>query len=269
MNAPEVVVTRTQRYMFDTAEDGEHQRLLENAQVWDRLTFRRLGELGVGEGWRCLEVGAGSGTVVRWLADRVGTTGHVVGTDLVTKWLRAFERPNFEALEHDLQVDPLGESVYDLINLRLVLVHQPDKQAALRKLIDALVPGGWLLVEDCDMRSLPVCHPPDGMWRTACEAAVRLLEMAGVDPYLGVELPGIVEDAGLLDVDAEAVAFPRRVPAIQPWRRQLVELRDRLVGAGLVTEAEIDGVIAKFDDPDCELVVNGPTMVSVYGRKPG
>lgn len=257
-----------QRYIFNTAEAGEHRRLLEQAQVWDRLTFRRLGEIGVGEGWRCLEVGAGSGTVVRWLADRVGPTGHVVATDLETKWLRAIEASNVEVREHEISTGSLGDSVYDLINLRLVLVHQPDEQAVLDKLVKALVPGGSLLVEEYDMRTLPACSPPDDTWRSVGGASVEFLEKSGLDAHLGIRLPGLLETAGLVDVDAEAVGFPRRIPEIPAWRTQIVEIREPLIATGLVTPEQIDEVIAGFDDESCRLVVHGPTMVSVRGRKP-
>ncbi|WP_145739029.1 class I SAM-dependent methyltransferase [Saccharopolyspora dendranthemae] len=258
----------TQKYMFNTADDGEHARLLGQAQLWDRLTFRRLEGLGVGEGSRCLEVGGGTGTVVRWLADRVGPTGGVVATDLEPKWLRTVEASNVETFEHDISTEPLSSEAYDVINLRLVLMHQADEQAVLRKLIDALVPGGRLLVEEYDMRSLPVCHPPDDTWHTVAGASVELVNAAGADVRLGVKLQGMLEGAGLLDVDAEAVAFPRRVPDIQAWRQQFVEVGPRLVQGGWVTAEQVDSVIARFDDPNCDLVVYGPTLVSVTGRKP-
>lgn len=234
----------TQRYIFNTAEAGEYQRLLDQAYVWDRLTFRRLGEIGVGKGWRCLEIGAGSGTVVRWLADRVGPTGHVVATDLETKWLRAIEVPNVEVLEHEINTGSLGDSVYDLINLRLVLVHQPDKQAVLDKLVKALVPGGSLLIEEYDMRTLPICSPPDDTWHAAGGAPVEFLEKSGLDPHLGIRLPGMFETAGLVDVDAEAVGFPRRIPTNCAWQTQFVALREPLIATGLVTAEQIDEVIA-------------------------
>ncbi|SFS79868.1 methyltransferase domain-containing protein [Saccharopolyspora flava] len=260
---------RTQRYFFDTSEEAEFGRLQRQAEVWDRLTFRRLEEIGVGEGWRCLEVGAGSGTVVRWLVDRVGATGRVVATDLVPKWVRAIEAPNLEVLEHDLVADPLEDSAHDLIHVRMVLFHLPEKQAVLRKLVDAVVPGGRLLVEDYDMRTLPHSTPPDETWRVVGEAPVKLAERIGLDPELGRRLPGMFAEAGLVDIDAEAVAFPRRMPDIPAWQTQFVELRDRLIDAGLVTAEQVDDVIARFDDPDCDLVVHGPTMHSVVGTKPG
>ena len=257
-----------QKYMFNTAESGEHQRLLAHAQVWDPVTFRRLKSTGLGEGWRCLEVGAGSGTVTEWLVEQVGRTGHVVATDLETQWIRGLESPNLDVVEHDIRTDQLGESVYDLITLRLVLTHLPDKLAVLGKLGRALAPGGWLLVEDYDMRVLPVFDPPEATCSKVAGASAEAIRLGGGDPYLGAKLPGLLDAAGLTGVETEAVAFPRRMPAIRSWRTQFAELRDRFVEAGLVSADEVDFVIARFDDEDCELVMYGPLLVSARGRKP-
>lgn len=254
--------------MFDTAEEGERERLLAHALMWDPVTRRRLDDIGVSEGWRCLEVGAGGGTVTRWLADKVGDTGHVVAIDLETQWLRSLEAPNVQVMRQDVTTDPLGESVYDLICTRLVLTHMPDPHAIVDKLLRALVPGGWLLVEEYDMSSLPTCHPPDATWCRVAAAPAELLRMGGADAYLGAKLTGMLHAAGAAEVDTEAVALPRRVPEVPSWQTQFVELRERLIDSQLVSQAEVDKVIADFDDETCDLVVYGPTLVSARGRKP-
>lgn len=255
-------------YMFDTADEGERDRLLAHALMWDPVTRRRIDDIGVTEGWRCLEVGAGSGTVTRWLADKVGDTGHVVATDLETKWLRSMDAPNVQAMRHDVTTDPLGESVYDLVCARLVVAHLPDPHAIVDKLLRALVPGGWLLLEDYDLTSLPSCHPPDATWRKVATAPIELARMRGADPEMGAKLTGILHAVGAADVDTEAVALPRRVPQVRSWQTQFVELREKLIDARLVSPEEVDKVIADFDDDTCDLVVYGPTLVSARGRKP-
>lgn len=256
------------RYMFNTAEEGERDRLLAHAAIWDPVTQRRLDEIGVTEGWRCLEVGAGSGTITRWLAGRVGDTGHVVATDIEPKWLRSLDAPNVQVERHDVTTDPLEESAYDLICARLVLVHLPDPHETVAALLRALVPGGWLLIEDYDLATLPVCDPPDDTWHKVASAPIELLRMAGRDPHLGAKLTGVLRAAGAADIDTEAVAFPRRMPQVPSWQTQFVEFRERLINARLVSTADVDKVIANFDDQTCELVIHGPTLVSARARKP-
>ena len=74
-------------YYFDTAQEIDRARLEAQSALWDPFTFRMLDDTGVGEGWRCLDVGAGTGSVAAWLRDRVGDAGHVVATDIETRWL--------------------------------------------------------------------------------------------------------------------------------------------------------------------------------------
>src|SRR6516165_794924 len=58
-------------------------------------------------GWRCLEVGAGRGSMAAWLADRVGPTGRVVATDVDLTYLSRLEAANLEVRRHDILEDPL------------------------------------------------------------------------------------------------------------------------------------------------------------------
>lgn len=260
---------RQSTYFFDTALPRERERLLAQALMWDPVTFRRIGEAGITEGWRCLEVGAGSGTVARWLADRVGGTGHVTAIDLRPIWLRSLEAPNVEVKECDVTSDPLGDSRYDLITLRLVLAHLPDPARIIGRLLQALVPGGRLVIEEYDMRSLPLCHPPDTTWEKVAAAPAELVARAGADPVMGTKLASLFHAGGLVDIDVEAIALPRRVPQVRNgWQPQFVELRERLIEAGLVSAEEVDKVIADFEDETCDLVVHGPTLVSARGRRP-
>ena len=76
------------RYFAADAEaDDELARLKLLEALCDPWTFRCLDGIGVRQGWRCLEVGAGAGSVVRWLSERVGSAGRVVAVDLDPRFL--------------------------------------------------------------------------------------------------------------------------------------------------------------------------------------
>src|SRR5690348_16766904 len=80
----------------------EQRRRLAALEAWfDPGTIRHLEALGVAPGWRCLEVGAGGGSVARWLADRVSPQGHVLATDLDTCFLDALQSPHLEVRRHN------------------------------------------------------------------------------------------------------------------------------------------------------------------------
>ena len=105
-------------------------------------------------GWRCLEVGAGRGSMAAWLADRVGPTGRVVATDVDLTYLSRLEAANLEVRRHDILEDPLEvlePGSYDVVCSRFTLFWLAGKQeAAIDRMVQCLRPGGWLLDEDGD-----------------------------------------------------------------------------------------------------------------------
>ena len=77
------------QYAFDHNWKEERDRLASIERMLDPITVHRLESIGIKDGWRCLEVGAGGGSIAEWLCDKVGPHGSVVATDLQTKFLEA------------------------------------------------------------------------------------------------------------------------------------------------------------------------------------
>jgi hypothetical protein len=69
-------------YAFPNGRVVQSERLRLLATLLDDGTFRLLERVGVQPGWRCPEVGAGSGSVAAWLCDRTAAGGSVLATDL-------------------------------------------------------------------------------------------------------------------------------------------------------------------------------------------
>jgi ubiquinone/menaquinone biosynthesis C-methylase UbiE len=123
---------------------------------------RRIDGLGLQQGWRCLEVGGGGGSVAAWLCERVGPAGSVVATDINTRLLEGIELPNFEARRHDITCDSLPDGEFDFVHIRWLLHHLPEPERAIRRMIGALRPGGWLLLEEVDF--FPVYTSPSRVY---------------------------------------------------------------------------------------------------------
>jgi len=140
----------TQTYVFDNAWQQERPRLDALETIWDAWTFQQLGAVSVSDGWHCAEVGAGGGSVAAWLCRRVGPAGRVVATDLDTRLLDGVEEPNLEVRRHDITAEDLEPGAYDLVHARLLLEHLPAHEQALQRMLAALKPGGWLVVEEFD-----------------------------------------------------------------------------------------------------------------------
>ncbi|MFB0618832.1 methyltransferase [Streptomyces sp. AGS-58] len=263
-------MTRPDRYLLDNQQNEAGERFDAFATLFDPTTFRHLEGLGVRSGWRCWEVGAGGTSVVSWLAGGVGPAGQVVATDIDTSRLTAAARPPVEVHVHDVGADePPGEG-FDLVHARLVLVHVPDRERALRSMIEALRPGGRLLVEDADPALQPlICpdeHGPEQRLANRLRQGFRkLLADRGADLSYGRKLPRLLREAGLHDVEADA-HFPVTSPACTALETATVrQVRARLVAAGLATDEEIDQHLANVEAGGMDLAT--APMISAWGRK--
>lgn len=264
------------QYAFDSSDRREQGRLAAIESVHDPVTIRHLEALGVDAGWRCLEVGAGGGSIVRWLCRRVGPTGRVVATDLDTRHLEGIGEPNLEVRRHDITSDELEEASFDLVHARLVLEHLPERDSVLKCLVSTLKPSGRLLVEDYDWSALlaypPIVfvHPPDEarqsirIWR----AAVRLMESVGYDPTYGRRLPGELLKVGMTDVGAEGrmILIRGGTPTARVPHGTLERLRKPLLKTGALTEREIAREIKQLADPERAAMVY--FLVSAWGSRP-
>ena len=242
------------------------------AELFDAATFRHVTALGIGPGWRCWEVGAGGRSVPDRLADLVGAHGLVVATDIDTSWLDASGPEQLTVLRHDVGVDPPPATGLDLVHARLVLTHVPRREDALAAMVAALRPGGRLLLEEADPGLQPLLCPDE--YGPAQQLANRLRQgfrtlMAGRDADLayGRTLPRRLRDLGLREVGADAY-FPITSPAATTLELATVaQIRDRLVAAGIASDAEID---RHLDNVAAGLVPDLATspMVSAWGRRP-
>ena len=252
-------------YLF---EADARARLRAAEELLDDGTTRILERLGVGPGWTCLEVGAGGGSIARWLADQVGETGRVLATDLETRHLADLDLPNVEVRQHDVVRDALPSAEFDLIHARLLLEHLPERDAVMPKLVEALRPGGRLVIEDVDYVSgIPVSDL--GAPQHARSQSIRLQEFArqGVDHNLGRQLPARLRAAGLTDVGNEGRVWLMEggSPGARWFKLSMQHLRSRLVGAGKLSDDEVDRMLALFDDPDWSAL--SPIIMAAWGHR--
>lgn len=256
-------------YLLDNAQSEAGRRFDALAELLDPVTLRHAEALGLGPGWRVWEVGAGGPGLATALAARVGATGRVLATDIDVSWLPA--GAPFDVLRHDVGTEPAPASDLDLVHARLVLGHVPARDDALRSMAGALRPGGWLLVEEADPGLQPLLSPDEHGPREQLANRLRrgfreLMAQRGVDLAYGRTLPRRLRELGLEDVRADAY-FPIASPACTALEIATVEqVRDRLLAAGLATEAEVEEHLAGVRQGDMDLATS--PLVSAWARRP-
>jgi hypothetical protein len=75
-------------YIFEENQaDQELRRLRLIEQALDEDSFSRLRETGILPGWRCLELGAGVGSIARWLANVVAERRVETGAGRIWRYI--------------------------------------------------------------------------------------------------------------------------------------------------------------------------------------
>jgi SAM-dependent methyltransferase len=243
------------QYQFDHEWQKERERLANMEAVFDPMTIQCLEKIGVGEGWNCLEVGSGVGSIVEWLSERVGSTGKVVGTDLQTKFLEAIDALNVEVCQHNILTDDLEQDAFDLVCARKVLEHLADPASVLQRMVTAARPGGYLLIEDADMASFRrVTTPNPDLFERVYTAFLETMKSGGFNPYLGVELANLLRGAGLADVQLRGWTGEWTAAEGNPtgavYRLTFEKMRSRMTEAGAITNEEADQFLADIQSPD-------------------
>lgn len=256
-------------YVFDNAGAPTRLRFAGLPLVFDPGTIRHLEERGVGPGWRCLEVGAGGGTIARWLSERVGPTGFVLATDLDTRFLDGLKMPNVEVRRHDIGTEPLPEASFDLVHCRLVLGHVQEREAALGRMAAALKPGGWLVAEEMGPRAwqpgleLEPATPPLRSYEIGGQvtAARRMVNY-------GHWLPARMQTLGLTEIGAEGRIFRWTGGSPGAWviRAGIEQLREAILATGRISAEEVAADLARLDDP--AFAFASPLLWAVWGRRP-
>ncbi len=203
--------------------------------VYRRPLATALERLGLGPGWRCVDVGAGGGDVSVALAEMVGRDGRVYAVD--SDPLARDEVARAAAAHAQvIALTQAGEDLalpeqVDLAFCRFLLMHVRDPVVVVGAMAAAVRDGGWVVAQEPITTSGRVGGVPLSMPEAR-------------HPDVGALLPALVQRAGLDVVDAWAEAPAGVGPG--PVARYLESLT---------------GV-----DPDDDPVVL-PPLVTVVGRR--
>src|SRR5215469_6324692 len=257
----------------------EYERLRMQARAWEVATGRLLDQVGLSPGASCLDAGCGPGETMRAMAGRVGPAGRVLGIDadaaigaMTLAMLRGAGHPQCAFYARDLTAaGPIPGAPFDLVYARLLLFHLPQRVDVLARLWDTVAPGGHLLVQDYDLRSISTLPQLDWVgellrvWTGAFGAA-------GADVSAGTRLPQLFAQAGVGTPDGTDVAGH-----IEPLAtgRTIMEGAFRSVlptalAHGVTTEAGAAATLASIDRDAARFAdrpMLWPLLIGAWKRK--
>ncbi|EFG03820.1 class I SAM-dependent methyltransferase [Streptomyces clavuligerus] len=253
--------------IFASGHPAQMDRLRALAAVCDPVTKASLSEWALPPGARCLEIGAGAGTVALWLAGRC-TGGEVTATDTDIRFMAGLQHPALRVLQHDVRTQGFPEETFDLIVARSVLCHLPEREAVLARMVSWLRPGGRLHVEDPSF--FPAASSADPVVRRLGGAVIATL--AGT---LGSDVDGWARSfpAPLLGLGLAEVGMRVHCPTLTSknaagtaWRLSVAELLPVMDRLGVLPEADTVEALAHLEHPEFADVAHA--MIGMWGVRP-
>jgi SAM-dependent methyltransferase len=245
----------------------ERRRLAILGRVFDPPTQRLLERLGLRRGWRCLEVGAGGGSLARWLATRVAPGGSVLATDIDVRF-QSDGLPGLEVRRHDIVEDALPEGAFDLVHARGVLQHVERREAALDRMVAAARPGGLVVIQDVDWLQFDHQEVPEPFASLSRRTRQHAEAQHGYDGAWGRRLVAALRARGLEGVECEGMVFTMHggTDSAEWYVLALDRAAPALVAAGVLPEGLVAEAIAQARDPGFAIL--SPTRMAGWGRKP-
>jgi len=176
-------------YYDDFAGWYENERHLPYHRMLDDLEVELVERYATGKA--VLEVGCGTGLILHRTARFARSA---VGIDLSGGMLMKAQQRGLHVMQASATALPLAEASVDVAYSFKVLAHIPDIQAALREMARVVRPGGWVLAEFYNARSLrrlvKAMKPPSAVSDTTHDEHVftRYDDAAAIRGYLPAEL---------------------------------------------------------------------------------
>jgi ubiquinone/menaquinone biosynthesis C-methylase UbiE len=217
--------------MYIMESQDETRRLVAQEQADEALHALLRGHLQAGD--KVLDAGCGPGLVTAFMAELVGPTGQVMGTDLSAERLqeatrRSAQLAHVRFLPMDIRRMDLPDASFDYTWSQYVLEYLPDRRPALAELIRVTRPGGRVVVSEIDGFGLNNWPFSDSL-RERCLLFVDALARTGFDFYVGRKLFTEFRQAGLVDVRVHAIpqyvhAGAADSRAVQDWQMRFTAL---------------------------------------------
>jgi ubiquinone/menaquinone biosynthesis C-methylase UbiE len=265
----------TKGYVLGNLEN-EIARLEIQSAFFEQLTKQTLSRAGIRKGMRCLDIGCGSGSVTQILAEMVGKSGHVTGTDVDEKYIRYCldykPQPNIDFIQDDIYNSSLPSESFDVVYSRFMFVHLKDARKAIRSMKHLVKREGTIVIEELDHAPDSwLCFPENPSVRILREVYVALVEKAGGDPFAGRKIYSLMVEESLnasVECNSPCLLMAHEPYSTLGWR-MAESLRPQIRINGLLNETEYSNLYKqlKLLSTDKKSFITYARFFSIIGRK--
>jgi ubiquinone/menaquinone biosynthesis C-methylase UbiE len=244
-----------------TQDKAELDRLVNYAHSWDGEVRRALSCIGVGQGWKAIDVGCGPVGSLLTLAELVGPDGLTVGLDVHEPSLR---RARAILDEHgargarlvcgdinELTVETVcPPGPFDVPFCRNVLTHQKDAAETLRRIAALVRPGGYVVAHNQMGDPLPAPLPALPALDRYTDWVVPQFQQRG-SRWVARQHHELCLAAGLKEVSQRG--FFRAgadTTEIRARKESLISWRSAIVASGVASGEDVDAAIRQLQEAE-------------------
>jgi SAM-dependent methyltransferase len=263
-----------ERYAIRGGRAG-YDRLRVLAAVRRDSTLELFRLAGLRSGMRCVDLGCGSGDVTFEMASLTGPGGSAVGIDMDQAKLelarevaqqRGLVNVSFELVDVNRWQ---GAAEFDFVYSRFLFQHLAHPVDLLRRMWEAVRPGGMLAVEDSDLEGL-FCDPDNDGFKFYVRVVAEVISANGGDPGCARRLVRYFREVGIADpavrmlqsvnLGGDAKAMPLLT---------LEAIADSVVSAGLASASDVESAIGELAafTTDPESTVSDPRIFQVWAGR--
>jgi len=240
-------LTMNQGYLFDRFEvqqkKSEIDRLTKNVSSHSQALAEIFLNNGLIEANKVLDVGCGTGAMISLFSELMPDT-EFVGVDNSKHILATAQNlnlPNATFVEGEATKLPFEDNTFDLVYIRLVLMHNPYPEHIISEMKRVCKPGGVMISVEIDDETM-VFHPFSSELSHLIRANIAYAKQKGTDRIMGRKLFSLYKAVGIDDVNVitqtsdyngayDEMPFSLKLAVGNDEARHLIE-------AGLITEQQ-------------------------------
>ncbi len=237
---------------FSSNIDSEVKRLKGQVDLFFEKEFKIYQEIGLKDGMKIIECGCGPGFLLLRILERLPQC-QVTGLEndpylfkLLNENIK-IAASDIKTVESSITDTRLDNNSYDIVISRLVFEHLPDPGRAFAELFRILKPGGKLIVVSNDFSLHLITYPAVKELAFMYEAYCRSRIDEGGNPYIGRELPGLMELAGFKNISFNVVCAHNKIEGDKAMlQAEDVNISRSLVQKGYLREEILQALAEKW-----------------------
>lgn len=199
------------------------------------------------EGLNVLDVGCGSGAITKGMADKVGSTGKVIGLD-ISEQLIAIAKENYKEVQNlefvaaDIHAFTYA-APFDLITSARTLQWQADPFRVIQKMKALLAEGGWLSILDYNHEKISWTPAPPPSMQLFYQAFLKWRADASMENDIADRAADYLKNAGFTEVRVIAQSEVTKrcdnlTTGMDIWTKVAETRGKQMVTDGYVTEEQ-------------------------------